>query len=585
MQHFSTFLRRLALVSIVFGLLVVAALGVLGRLAYVSHNEAKAFRDGWQRIHETKDELLLCQGPDSAGDWTLIEHHLGELEALMRDLPALEVDLDAEKVLAARGASDDVLMQEYSRLQGLEETFQERFFETQETEGRMLAATILLQLMLIAGVMAAFLYSLRYNTEHRATLSRAVERLHDVVAFKREPHPLPEARWREEADTLETIEAVANQILTDRRLSEIGSSATLEQLVEELYGLISRSVPCDRVAMAFIDPLGNVTAESAYTVMDAVYLDPGFTEQLSNTTLGRVAESGAPRIINDLSHHYAQVHQSRPTEWLLQEGLQASITAPMYRDDECVGFMFCTSRYANSYTEAHAEFVAHITRLLKDKLHNSYQAQQVISKTAEGFVTLTREKDKETSNHIVRMSRYSYIIAKQLFSNRRQLTPKFMRELLWFSRLHDIGKIGIPDAVLSKPGKLTAEEWEQMQQHVAIGEGVIGSINQELAGAVQQGILDTALDVVAHHHERWDGTGYPRGLAGEEISIAGRIVAVADVFDALSSSRPYKRAFDLEHALSIMREERGKHFDPEVLDAFLEALPAIEKIRNEFSDD
>lgn len=396
---------------------------------------------------------------------------------------------------------------------------------------------------------------------------------------------MPRPRWQEEAETLETIEVVANQILTDRQVSEIRSTATLEHLIEDLYGTISRSVPCDRVAMAFMDPLRNVTAESAYTVMDAVYLDPGFTEPMSHTSLGRVAESGAPRIINDLEYHYEHVHSSTPTKRILQEGLRASITVPLFVDGECVGFMFASSRDTGVYNETHAEFLAHITRLLKDKLYTSYKAQQVISKTAEGFVTLTREKDNETSNHIVRMSRYSYLIAKQLFSNGHKLTPRFMREILWFSPLHDIGKIGISDAVLTKTGSLTAHEWEQMKQHVAIGETVIDSMNQGLRDTMEYGMLDTARDIVAHHHERWDGQGYPRRLSGTEISQAGRIVAVADVFDALTSPRPYKPAYELEYSLDIMREERSAHFDPDTLDAFFEALPAIDSVRRSFSDE
>lgn len=584
MRQFSAFLQRIVITTVVFGVLVLGALGVVGWISYLSHHQAKEFRDGWHVIHETKDELLMMQQEDLA-DWDLIEENLAVISETLEGLPDIGVTFDPESVLALRGASDEEVLAEYSRLQELEEVMQTQFFETQEAQGQMLAVTFLLQGVLIAGVVVAFTYFRRYNRDYQVTLTDSVMRLHDIVQYRSEPRPLPQVRWEEEAETLRAIETVASQVLADRRISEMGSGDSLEQLVEQLYDLLSGSVPCDRVAMAFLDPIGNVIAESAFTVMDRVYLDPGFTERLENTTLGRVAEQRTPRIINDLQYHYDYVHSSRPTEWLLREGLRANITMPIILGDECIGFLFVTSRDANVYTQEHADFLAHVTNLLGDKLYSSYKVQQLIAKTAEGFVTLTREKDNETSNHIVRMSRYSYLIAKQLFSYGHSITPRFMREILWFAPLHDIGKIGIPDDVLTKPGALNESEWNQMKQHVSIGENVIGSMNRGLKGAIAQGILDTGFEIVSTHHERWDGNGYPRGLVGEAIPLAGRIVAVADVFDALTSRRPYKPAFSVERALNILREERGKHFDPEVLRAFFDVLPSVESVRAAFSDE
>ncbi len=584
MQRFSAFLQRTVILAVLFGILVLGGLAVVGWISYVSHHEAKDFRDGWHLIHETKDELLMMQDEEE-GDWQLIEQNLAEIEEMLEGLPDTGVPLEPDRVMALRGAGNEEILAEYSRLQELEEVMQTQFFETQEAQGVMLAVTFVLQGILIAGFIIAFNSFRRYNSEYQRTLINSVMRLHDIVRFRNEPRSVPAVRWQEEAETLDAIEGVANQVIADRRISEMGTGGSLEQLVEQLYHLISRSVPCDRVAMAFLDPLGDVTAESAYTVMDSVYLDPGFTERIDNTTLGRVAEQRTPRIINDLEYHYEHVHSSRPTEWLLREGLHANITMPIVLNDECIGFLFVTSRHRNIYTQQHADFLAHVTNLLGDKLYSSYQVQQVIAKTAEGFVTLTREKDNETSNHIVRMSRYSYLIAKQLFSYGHEITPRFMREVLWFAPLHDIGKIGISDKVLTKAGPLDDAEWAEMKQHVEIGENVIGSMNRELSGNADQGVLDTGLDIVSTHHERWDGSGYPRGLSGEDIPLAGRIVAVADVFDALTSRRPYKPAFSLDKALGILKEGRGAHFDPEVVRAFFDIIPAIESVREHFSDE
>ena len=180
-------------------------------------------------------------------------------------------------------------------------------------------------------------------------------------------------------------------------------------------------------------------------------------------------------------------------------------------------------------------------------------------------------KDNETGNHVVRMSKFCYYIAEAYgFDDQR-------RDLfLHTSPMHDIGKIGIPDSILQKPGKLDAQEWEIMKTHCEIGAKIIGATESEL-------MLSSRI-VAQQHHEKWDGTGYPEGLAGDEIHIYARIVAIADVFDALVSERPYKKAWEVDAAVEHIKSESGKHFDPEVVDAFIKALPHIIEVMNSYSD-
>jgi HD-GYP domain-containing protein (c-di-GMP phosphodiesterase class II) len=182
------------------------------------------------------------------------------------------------------------------------------------------------------------------------------------------------------------------------------------------------------------------------------------------------------------------------------------------------------------------------------------------------------------------MSLYSYTIAKKLFEQERQIRPRLMREILWFSPLHDIGKIGIPDSILLKPGKLTDEEFEIMKGHVSIGESVITKMDESLHATVNLNALKTAIDLISSHHERWDGTGYPRGLKGRDIPLSGRIVAVADVFDALTSRRPYKEAFSIEKTMEIMRSSVKTQFDPWVFDAFEASMPKILSIYESYKE-
>jgi putative two-component system response regulator len=169
-------------------------------------------------------------------------------------------------------------------------------------------------------------------------------------------------------------------------------------------------------------------------------------------------------------------------------------------------------------------------------------------------------RDNETGFHVSRMSRYALLIALAAG------LPEAQAQLLLLSApMHDIGKIGTPDYVLLKPGKLDAAEWAIMQQHAAIGAEILGDHDDPL--------LAMARSIAASHHEKWDGSGYPQGLVGQDIPLAARIVAIADVFDALTSVRPYKAAWSVERARQTIVDDAGKHFDPELIQAFVKALP------------
>lgn len=180
-------------------------------------------------------------------------------------------------------------------------------------------------------------------------------------------------------------------------------------------------------------------------------------------------------------------------------------------------------------------------------------------------------KDNETGQHIIRMSKYCQSIGEEY-----GLTKEEQILLLNTSPMHDVGKIGIPDKILLKPGKLDPKEWEIMKTHTTIGAMIIGDHPSEL--------LRAAKLIALTHHERWDGTGYPNGLKGEEIPIFGRIVTVADVFDALTSDRPYKKAWPVDKAVEEIKKGNGSHFDPEVVDAFMRALPRILEVREKYMD-
>jgi len=181
-------------------------------------------------------------------------------------------------------------------------------------------------------------------------------------------------------------------------------------------------------------------------------------------------------------------------------------------------------------------------------------------------------RDNETGAHIKRMSNYSAAIARKM-----GLPPKTVETILYGAPMHDIGKIGIPDGILLKPGKLDPEEWLIMKTHPIIGANILKGSQ---IGFVRMGAM-----IALMHHEKWDGSGYPKGLRGRRIPLAGRIAALADVFDALTSKRPYKRAFPIHEALRIITEGRGSHFDPMVVDAFFAIQDEILTIKEQFIDE
>ena len=178
-------------------------------------------------------------------------------------------------------------------------------------------------------------------------------------------------------------------------------------------------------------------------------------------------------------------------------------------------------------------------------------------------------RDDETARHVERMSRYAGLLATNVL---RDSDP--VDSIRLASVLHDVGKIGIPDQILRKPGKLTADEYETMKTHAELGARILSGSNSPL--------LDFAATIAHTHHERVDGSGYPRGLRGDEIPLEGRIAAIADVFDALTTARVYRKEFELVTAVEMLKEGRGSQFDPDLLDLFLDLLPELLEIKDSY---
>ncbi|HEY6399278.1 MAG TPA: HD domain-containing phosphohydrolase [Solirubrobacteraceae bacterium] len=259
---------------------------------------------------------------------------------------------------------------------------------------------------------------------------------------------------------------------------------------------------------------------------------------------------------------------------LARANLQMLLVAPVLEADELLGVLVLGSCSATT-TASQQVLISAIAGQMGQwlsRVRNLSAVSRSQRRTLERLARAAEFRDEETANHTQRVSRYSELLAD--LSGVDQQRSELIATA---SAMHDIGKLGIPDSILRKPGRLTAKERNHMQKHADYGRKI-------LAGEPDP-LLDLAAVIAWTHHERWDGAGYPRRLRGDEIPLEGRIVAIGDVFDALTSDRVYRPAMTVEHAVDLMRAGGGAHFDPELLDLFLGAMPRVLEIRRRLPDD
>jgi putative two-component system response regulator len=238
-----------------------------------------------------------------------------------------------------------------------------------------------------------------------------------------------------------------------------------------------------------------------------------------------------------------------------------------------------------SLKQANDQLAQQNRSLNEEVKRRTLEVQQVQDVTILAMASLAETRDNETGMHICRTQNYVKALAEGLQNHPvygRELDPETIELLYKSAPLHDIGKVGIVDGILLKPGKLTGEEFEQMKQHTVLGARIIASAEEKLA--TPSSFLRYAREIAHHHHENWDGSGYPEGLAGQAIPLSARLMAVADVYDALISKRCYKEALDHETATAMILAEEGRKFDPTVIDTFKLKLDEFRAIATQFSD-
>jgi HD-GYP domain-containing protein (c-di-GMP phosphodiesterase class II) len=363
--------------------------------------------------------------------------------------------------------------------------------------------------------------------------------------------------------------------------NRIYQATNLDEIIKFIYQEFNSLLPIECVAMLRMDvdkermTLGHIYSKNEQMLRE------GDAVLISHPIIQEVLNKNKVISFDDLEE---ELKKHKGTEDLFADfirmGMHSMIVFPLnICGDEHALLVFATHK-KNAYYNSHKELLNNITAQVSNAFDRTIGMESLVVSAVEGLAKLAESRDPETGDHLVRMSLYSYILAQELYDGgiyQAEYKSSYPRHVYHFAPMHDIGKVGIEDSILLKPGKLTDEEWVEMRKHPTIGADVLRKCEDQVNQSGYS-MFKIGIEIAEGHHEKYDGSGYPLQRKGEDIPLSARIVALADVFDALTSRRPYKEAWPVEKALKLIDEESGKHFDPQVVTAFKSALPKIMEV-------
>lgn len=367
----------------------------------------------------------------------------------------------------------------------------------------------------------------------------------------------------------------------------ISGGSTFDETLDFVFHSFQEHLPYNRIGIGLIDSINNSMFCQAVHSDNPTVLQSGYTCLVKDTTVMGVIASGKPRIIENLREYLKERPHSKSSKLLLQEGILSSVTLPLYVNNNAIGAVFFSSYSPNVYRKEHIEFLEQIAAFLAISIEKNILINDLILVSITGLAKLVESKDSETGLHIERIKNYSEAIARQLSKNdsyKDILNDHYIKEISDFAPIHDIGKVGIADGILLKPARLSPEEFEVMKRHTIIGAEVLRKSGSNI---VKKGknYFSTAIDIALGHHEKINGKGYPFGVTGDQIPLSAKIVAIADVFDALTSKRVYKEPYALKASYEIIASEAGESFDVDVVNAFLKCEKHITSIYSQYKED
>ena len=365
-------------------------------------------------------------------------------------------------------------------------------------------------------------------------------------------------------------------------LHALTQKSSLQDKLRATHTCINETFPfIVRIAIAIYDPQTKVLKTFVHSSGTDNPLDH-YQSLLENApSLKSILERGKPRVVNDLYEFEAGEHEH--TKKIKDHGYVASYTMPIYNNGIFIGFLFFNSDTKNVFSESvlrQLDLYGHMISLL---VINEFSSVHTLTAAIRTTGKLSHLRDPETGSHLDRMSRYSRIIANAL-ADQYELNDTYIEHVFMFAPLHDIGKIAIPDSILLKEGSLNKEEWAIMQTHSNKGREMIDDLLQNF-GLVNFEHVDVLRNIAQYHHEAINGTGYPKGIKGDEIPLEARIVAVADVFDALTSVRSYKKAWSNEEAIETLKALAGEVLDEDCVKALVQNMEKVLEVQKQFLED
>lgn len=359
--------------------------------------------------------------------------------------------------------------------------------------------------------------------------------------------------------------------LTDR----ISQGKKLDEMLRFVHEEFQGFVPVDWVGIFYSAPDGNYLSLERGFGSEEKLIKDGATFDMRSGALLTVSQQHSP-VALPLSSGNGDLLEHQ----LLQSGLQAAVYLPLLKQGESFAAMVFASSDKDAYQATHIEFLANVASTMAHILDKTIVMERLVTSAVQGLAKLAESRDPETGDHLVRMALYSALLAEELGRDGPYVdlvTPAYVRDVYYFAPMHDIGKVGIRDDVLLKPGRLDPDERKEMERHPVIGAQALRQCEAQMT-VLGHSMFQIGIEIAECHHEKFDGSGYPAGLVGQDIPLSARIVAVADVFDALTSKRPYKEAWTVEKTITVMQEDAGKHFDPAVIAAMTRTLPRFMEI-------
>ncbi len=365
------------------------------------------------------------------------------------------------------------------------------------------------------------------------------------------------------------------------RLGEIHQNVSLGRKIDSIYRTLKTSFPfVSRISAALYDPKSDILKTFVCSGDEANPLVNYQAKLADAPSLVEILQKGRPRVVNDLVLFSGGGHEH--TRRIEEEGHVSSYTMPMYVRGVFFGFIFFNSRERAPFTEEVLSRIDPFGHLIALTIISDLSILQTLLATVKTARDMAHLRDEETGAHQDRMSRYARLIAREL-AREYGFTDEYIENIFIFAPLHDIGKMGVPDQILLKAGRLSEEEYFQMKSHTTKGRQIIDQMveNFELNHVNYVGVMR---NIAEFHHEAMDGSGYPMGRKGEEIPIEARIVAVADIFDALTSKRPYKDPWSNDEAFAMLRQLSGVRLDPACVSVFVDCRAEIEEIQRQFAE-